>query len=459
MYTEDDHEVTVKEDNSNAEYSDFYTSFNDIDDEKKKKKSEKKKKKVVEKPKEVEVKEERDYSDFYGTNDKNNDTGDDTKKNNIIKIIVASALFVILIILIIVLIVTGNKKVTGDIELSNSDITINIGDSGYISYKVINTESSVISTFTSSNPSIATVSNEGEIKGMGIGDAVITISYTIDNVTKEKKCNVKVNNDKNVNQNVSLVLKFEKGSENTWTNGDIVINTEAASIFGVESIKYAINCDDNCNYTDVTGNKINISINGTTKVKVVARDKKNQETTKEVIVKIDKEAPTVTLNSSRNIKSDNNVEVCATCSDNLSGCKQGKVCKKYTSSKSNQVIIVEDLAGNKKISESFNVTINKKTVLPSCSLSVSSKGVVTANTKGDLKYYGFNSKYTGNNTNTMQVSINATKAGEKKAQLINYYVKDKDGNTAKCDLVVIKECKCTSGNKANCPVTCTYSSQ
>ena len=62
MYTEDDEKVEVKEDNSNIKYSDFYTSFVEIDKDKNKKTKGKKKKKEEVKP---EPKEESDYNEFY----------------------------------------------------------------------------------------------------------------------------------------------------------------------------------------------------------------------------------------------------------------------------------------------------------------------------------------------------------------------------------------------------------
>ena len=64
------------------------------------------------------------------------------------------------------------------------------------------------------------------------------------------------------------------------------------------------------------------------------------------------------------------------CSDNLSGCKQKKVCKKYSASKSSGTIVVSDNAGNKATSPSFSVTINKAQA--PCSLGVSSDGTVKA---------------------------------------------------------------------------------
>ena len=454
MYTEDDEKVKLKKNDSNIEYSDFYTSFNEIENEKEETKNNKVKNKEKSKNKDE---EEKDYTLTYNENYEQDNNID--KKKKIIKIAIIIVLAIFLLVIIILLFKGCSKKVSGDIVLSKESISLNLGEKDYISYKVVDTESSVTSSFESSNSSVASVSSSGEVMAMGVGDATITIHYTIDGVTREKKCNIKVNENKNINTNIELNLKFESGQNDTWTNKDIVIITDAKSVFGISSIKYALNCEGSCNYTDVTNNKITIGNNGTTKVKVIAKDKKNQEITKEVIAKVDKEAPTVTLNSGKNITSNKDVTVCATCSDTLSGCKQKSVCKKYTSSKSNQVITVYDAAGNSKNSESFNVTINK--LKAPCTLKVSSDGVVSATINESATYYGFNSSYTGTNELSKKISINASRNGESGAKVIYYYVKNKNGTGGKCFITIIKKCSCTDKNStdANCPVTCTFTSQ
>ena len=463
MYTEDDEEVTVKEDNSNIKYSDFYTSFNDIEKEDSKDKKGKKKNEVKEE--DTEAKEESDFVDFYGDEDTPVETNDSSKKTpfnfnfninkNVIRVIIIVVLVVILIALIILLF---GKKVTvkGDIELAKTSVALNIGDKEHISYSIVDTEKEVTSTFKSSDPNIIIVNDTGEVIAINEGEAEVIVSYTIEGVTREKKYKVKVTNDGKVNQNITLNLRFEKGQNNTWTNGDVVINPEASSIFGITSLGYTVNCDNNCKYDDILNKKITISNNGETKIKVIAKDLKNQEITKEAVVKIDKVAPSASLVGNSNIISTKDVEVCATCSDSLSGCKQTRFCKKFTESKSNQVITVEDKAGNKKNSNSFNVTINKA---PSCTLKVSSNGTVTATLKESATYYGFNSSYTGTNTLSKKITINASKAGESGAKIINYYVKTKNG-TGSCSITVLKKCVCAKGTSgSNCKVSCTFSSK
>ena len=407
MYTEDDKEVKVKKKNSPA-----------VED---------------------------DYSDFYGSDDKEEEPTyvDGGKKFNY-KILLIIVLAIVLIILLFILL-KGNSS-SGDIELSKKEIALEAGEKGYISYKVVDTESAVKSTFASSNPLVATVDENGEITAVSSGEAVITISYTIEGKTKEKKCVVKVTGMP------KMFLELRSSATN-WSNKDVTITVDAKSDVGISSLQYAINCNNDCKYEAVKDNKIVISSVGTTKVKVLAKDKTKQEKTQEITVKIDKEAPSITYDGKTTITSDKDVTVCAKCSDSLSGCKSEQVCNKYTSSKSNQVITVYDNAGNSKKSPTFNVVIKKPTL--ACALKVSSTGVVSATLKEKVAYYGFNSNYSGENELSKQITINASKNGESSARLVNYYIKDKDGNKGSCHITVVKECKCKESG-SNCKVTCTF---
>ncbi len=432
MYTEDDEEVKVKNKNSNSDNGDFYTSFNQLS-EKGTKKVAKKKLKLEDE----EEKDEEDYSDFYGSSDDEDEvmapSDDDNKKTKaIIKFGIIILLLIVLAILLVVLLRKDDPK--GDIELNQATYNLKTGNKEYISYKVVDTESSVESHFTSSNPAVVTVDDNGEITAVGPGEATITISYTIEGKTKEKQIPIKVEGPE-IKHELSLSLK---ASTTNWTNKDVTITVVPKTDTSVTSLKYAINCNGSCTYKDVTNNKIVVSDTGTTKVTVVVKDKSNLEVTKEITTKIDKEAPNITFTSDKNITSSKEVSVCATCSDSLSGCKQSKVCKKYTSSKSNQVITVTDNAGNTKNSPTFNVTISK-TSAP-CTLKVSSDGTVSATLKESAVYYGFNSDFSGSNVLSKKITIDVSKKGEARAKLVTYYVKNKNGNTGNCYITVIKEC-------------------
>ncbi len=440
MYTEDDEEVKLKKKDSNNDYNDFYTSFNEMEENEGKKESKKESKKKTKKEEIVEEKDEDDYSDFYGSNDE--EENEPVKEGNGNKTIIRFGIIILLVIILAVLLVILLRKgeeEKGDIELSKSAYELKIGDKDYVSYTVVDTEKNVTSTFTSSNPNVVTVDANGELTAVGKGEATITVSYTINGKTREKQCNVVVSGP-DIKHELSLDLK---ASTTNWTNKDVTITVTPKTDTTITSLKYAINCSGTCTYNNVTNNKIVISNSGTTKVVVVAKDQSNLEVTKEITTKIDKEAPTVTFNGSKNITSNKDVSVCVTCSDKLSGCKQNKVCKKYTSSKSNQVITVTDNAGNSKNSPSFNVTINK--VEAPCTLKVSSDGTVSATLKETPVYYGFNSSYSGSNELSKKVTVGEN--GKSGAKVVYYYIKSKNGNTGSCHITVVKECKNS---------TCTY---
>lgn len=453
MYTEDDKKVEVKNKNSNN-YSDFYTSFNEQDDDSKKKKG--KKKSIIKKEKVVEPKEEDDYSNFYGTQEEEVVVENKPDIHKWLKIGLIVLLVIALIAIIILLIL--KNRVKGDIELTSDNISLNVGESNYISYTIVDTSSEVTSTFTSSNETVAVVDENGRVVGLSNGESIITVKYTIDGKTREKTCTVKVTGEGSANQDLVLNLKYSNGGDNSWTNKDVIITVNANSIFGINSIKYAINCDGNCDYKTISNNStIKVSNEGSTKVTVIALDKKNQETQKTVTVKIDKKAPKIEYSGEKNYTSNSEVEVCATCSDSLSGCRQSKVCKKYSETKANQVLTVYDNAGNKTNSTTFNVTINK--VTQPCSLSVASDGTVTATLREAAEKYGFDSAFSGKNELSTKVTISASKAGESKAKIVYYYVKSSNGNVGKCYVTVIKECKCKDGTSgSNCTVSCTFRS-
>ena len=479
MYTEDDENVVVNDNESNDNYSDFYTSFmNNEKNDKKDNKSNKKKKKTSKKKTNDEeyaldddvdeLSDEEDYKEFYGSKEKKVKEKKSHKKTIIL--IILGLLFVAAVVLSIIFL--GKPREKPDIVLTNEEITINVGETDVISYKIINTNKNVTSTFTSMNNDIAIVNNNGTVIGITGGETEVVIKYIIDGKENEKKCKITVVGEGSVNKNITLDVKMENGSDDVWTKKDVSITATAQSVFGINSLAYAINCENNnCEFNDLKDNKITISNNGITKVLIVAVDGNNQQTERLVTVKIDKESPTITFGEKTNITADKEINVCATCNDNISGCKQEKVCKKFTESKSNQKIVVEDYAGNQASSPSFNVKINKSSASktstpttpkptdgPSCSLSVSSDGVVTATVSKDLVYYGFNPAYSGSNTKSTKVEIDAYNKSEQKAKVVYYYVKDKSGKTSSCSLTVIKECFCTDKNNksANCPVTCTF---
>ena len=256
---------------------------------------------------------------------------------------------------------------------------------------------------------------------------------------------LKISNKKDV---IPPSINLTSSGIDTWSNNDVTINIDNPSN---ATIKYTINCDNECDYAKVVDNKIVITNSGTNKVSVIAEGKDGGETKKDVIIKIDKNAPSISL-SPNNTKfvSDSDITVCAVCSDKESGCKEEKNCKTYTKSASNQKLVVYDNAGNASYTSAFSVTINKETtneVVPTCSLSVTSDGVVKANVK-NATYYGFSSSYSG--TNATSKTLSKATPGEEK---ITYYVKNSSsGKTNTCSITVkYSDCRCNyRGDNGKC---------
>ena len=232
MYTEDDEKVKVKNEDSNNEESDFYTSFNDIDEKNNHKKSKNKKQPKKKEP------EQEDYSDFYNTGedeDVNNDNNSDDKGRKF-KIGLFALLFIIVLVIVLIVIFIPKKK-TGDIKLTTEEYSLKMGESDYISYEIIDTESEVISTFSSSNTNVAMVDNNGQITAVGVGEAVITVNYSIDGNKMKKTCKVVVSGGEDIKQDITLSLKLSSNA-NEWTNKNVTITVDANSGFGISNIKY-----------------------------------------------------------------------------------------------------------------------------------------------------------------------------------------------------------------------------
>ena len=459
MYTEDDKKVKVKKNNSNNDYSDFYSAFNTTEADHEENKEIKKDNKSAPKkatPPKKEKKQETEYSYFYTSNPEEEFPQND--KKNLKKIIMICIIAIVTILLVVASIIIIKAVTKEDIKLLKDEISIKVGESDYISYQIVNENVDNISSFVSSDNNIATVDENGMVVGISGGEVTISFTYDVKGRTRTKKCKVVVEGEP-IGDDITMNILFSNGANDTWTNKDVILSIETTGY--ISSIKYAVNCKNECKYSEVVDKKIKVADNGVTNLRIVATGRNNNEEIKDVVVKIDKEAPKVTLNGNKNITGNNSVEVCATCSDSLSGCTKAKECKKYTSSKSNQVITMTDKAGNTTNSSSFNVTINKSSN-PSgpatCNLSVSSDGIVTATINGNPTYYGFDSNYTGANELSKKIDINATKNGDSFAKVVFYFLKDSDGSVNRCYITVIKECTCTdnSSTNPNCPVTCTF---
>ncbi len=85
---------------------------------------------------------------------------------------------------------TLNVNVVDGINLNTTSATIYVGSSMQLILYASNSSAPI--TWTSSNPEIAMVDEDGLVTGVKAGDAVITVQQVINGVTKTQKCNIKV---------------------------------------------------------------------------------------------------------------------------------------------------------------------------------------------------------------------------------------------------------------------------
>lgn len=395
------------------------------------------------------------YNDDYNYNDeeyhyesnKNNKKKKQKSKSN-------GMLYLVLAIIAIILIFvfftnsctqTGTGYTDNPLVLSQESFNLEVGETAQITASVTNDDENPVITWESSDPSIVSVEN-GVIKAKKEGLAVITVTYQtgINDETFKQECTVIVNKKSSTPGTPSTPGNPPSSSDTTkptlevtitngtsdWYTSDVSIKVSASDANGISNVKYAINCNSGCTYTNVSNNgTFKVSNNGTNNVTVIATDKNGNQTTKNVTVKIDKSAPVVKLNitGTKVYNNTGSVSVCASCTDSGSGCAQNQVCKTYTTNQTNVTIEVSDKANNKTKSTTFSVIIDK--TAPTCTLRINEETGQLTGTASDsggsgVKYYGYSSSYTGSNSNN--------KAG---VQGLNYfYVKDNAGNVGRCSI-------------------------
>jgi len=248
---------------------------------------------------------------FYGYDDFNNNNNDDRdKKNNkkkkIILFIVLFLIFLVSVAIIVFLLVGNNNDNPAptptpipSITLSATDFELNVGSSKNITYTVENDNGNVVVTWSSSDKSVATVTENGTVKGIKDGSAIITASYTIDGVEYKETCSIKVKKKQTTQTkdttDPKLSYTITSGKANTWVNTDVSIKVTASDNSGSVTVKYTTNCNSNCKYTTVSKGVIKISSTGSSVVRIIATDKAGNSTEQKVNVMIDKTKPNCSL--------------------------------------------------------------------------------------------------------------------------------------------------------------------
>lgn len=336
-----------------------------------------------------------DYSDFnydgYDDTAQNKNDLKEPKKSNVGKIILVIAVIILVIgaVFGILFFVKGcdndKPKQPPTLTLNTNHIELVVGDSQALNITISDPDEEII--WQSSDEKVAKVEN-GVVTAIKEGTAKITaMAYVKTDNAQTVECTVVVKKKENDTPKPPIdpvepsedktkpTLTYTLSNKNEWSNSDITIKINASDKSGIASLKYALNCDSNCSYKSVSNNQLKITTTGTTKVTLLATDKKNNQTTKTFNVKIDKTAPTVKLNleGPQVYSNTTNTVVCATCNDSLSGCVKEKYCQTFSSNQTNAKITVYDKAGNSATSYPFSIMID--TVKPKCEFSTTSLSV------------------------------------------------------------------------------------
>ena len=330
-------------------------------------------------------KEEGFYDDFYdymSTNSMDDDIDIDdepdleleAKKKKRAHIAVIGILFIVLVFLILLVtrscdhkIIVEDKK--EELVIKSETIELTVGEEKKIDYRTLNFKNDPELTFTSMDLNIVEVSNDGMVKGISKGQTEVVISYFVDNVSYEKKCTVIVKEKEKPVDPPKPTPDPPKPSDKTPPT--LTVN--------------------------ITNAKENTWVNHDVTIKVSAKDDSK-----------------VTL------------QYALDCTNNCSynNVSNGQI----TISKSGTTIVNIQAVDANNNKSSKNVTIKIDKEKPTCSMTVSEKGLITATPKdnGDLAYYGFSSSYSGSNTKTMDAHTGT----------YTYYVKDNVGNTNSCSITV-----------------------
>ena len=114
----------------------------------------------------------------------------------------------------IIEIVEPKKNPIIEVEVLDSNLSLIVGDTRKLNYKMTNSEDVSLLTFASSNTTVAKVDKEGNIKAIGAGDAIISVSYMGEKGKVTKTCyvtikNVDVDNIEVKEKEINVVLKWE----------------------------------------------------------------------------------------------------------------------------------------------------------------------------------------------------------------------------------------------------------
>ena len=337
--------------------------------------------------------EEEFYDDFFRYEEGNPDSNIDEepnleteeKKESRNKLVILVLLLLVFTVVGILFVKSYSKRETKvpekepTVTINASSAEVKEGEEYKLQYSFDNFSDDPKVSFVSSDTNIATVSNDGVVKGVKIGTAKIIMSYYIKGVSNQKEFDIKIlegekkdptpepEPEKPAPQPAkdttkpTLAVNITNAKDNSYTNHDVVINVSAKDNSGKVSTQYALNCSNNCKYQNVSGGKITINKDGSTVVSIRAVDGSGNSTTKNVTIKIDRSKPSCTLK----VATDGTLS--AIIADNLGLIEYNGFNKDFNGTKENSKKIsaegsytyyVKDTAGN---TNSCSATVKTKT--------------------------------------------------------------------------------------------------
>lgn len=193
-------------------------------------------------------------------------------------------IFSIIVIIIGIFIVIINQKeedvLEQKIEFHNKNIEIFIGEEINVGYTIQNSSDNDKLVWSTSNNKVATVNNDGLIKGLSFGDVLITVTL---NNKIEATLNLRV---KSYDVSLKINPNYEY-SNNEWYNQALELEIETLNI---KELKYCITNDEICDPSNDYKEKLKLK-DGKWNVFLLATDKNNRTLTHKEIFKIDTKAP------------------------------------------------------------------------------------------------------------------------------------------------------------------------
>lgn len=269
--------------------------------------------------------------------------------------------FSIIIVLIIVIIISifiiiknreNNNNFNPSVKFSLEEKEILEGNSELLGVMKVNLKNYV--TFTSSNPNVIIVNEDGIIKALSPGQSIVTVTYEDENNKISDSILITVKSKYNADL-FSLTHEFISGT-NGWNKENVVIKAVIKNNnenVGIDLVKYSVNCPSiNCDSKVLTDNyELIVDKDGKNTILIEAIDTTGTVVSDSFEVLIDKTNPVVNYNLESGTFYENK-SITINVSDALSGIKSFNV-NVYKNGVKDSI-----LSKNNITSSSYSVNLN-----------------------------------------------------------------------------------------------------